>query len=112
MILMDPNLSRQADRICSVLSAICGLPHFIGFLCLGTVVAIKLTSKQERNNTMNNTKARSFTRCLALARPWMLALAFITALALFVATQIATNHNRFSRVKQWLDGNAAEVSHE
>ena len=61
---------------------------------------------------METIKAKGFAKCWITAHPWMLSFALVTALALFVVTQIARNHNRFSRVSHWLDGNAAEVSHE
>ena len=51
---------------------------------------------------MNTTSQRNSTRCWIVAHPWMATLAAIVALVLFAVTQIAMNHNRYVRVKQWL----------
>lgn len=51
---------------------------------------------------MKTTKARCISRCWIVAHPWMATCATIVALALFAVTQIATNHNRCQRVKQWV----------
>lgn len=85
-----------------------------GFFGLARLLLFRfgVKTKQERNDAMGTIKTKGLARCWVAAHPWILSLAVITALALFVVTQIAKNHNRFSRVKQWLDDNAAEVSHE
>ena len=61
---------------------------------------------------MKNIKTRCFSRSWVVAHPWMATFAAIVALVLFIVTQIAMNHNRYLRVKQWFVGEMTEATHE